>query len=420
MLETSRKLLIVGAFFMPMLAFRIAGQQTATTNTGLTVSDAFFFLSAGFLALSIRRRKIPPTPLWNIGAVLVVLGGLGSCYFADIFLASLFVVARMIFVLVVWQISMRYLVDNERWMTLVITAYVAGCAVSGFVAILQLEFHLFLAEGGLVNGRAFGLAHHPDDTGSFLALGLTFATALALHPRVKRQWYHIGFIALIAIGLIVSGSVSGMICALGGSMFVLLRRGIKVSRLIGVTVVLVGVYAGGIAIQGGNGKSSLNPIARFKKATGAENGGGNSVTPRIGTIKGAWDGIVDDPVFGHGLDVISSLTYLDRNVNVEYPTHNFILMAWFQGGIFFLIGDLICIGEALRRMIKGKRDPTKDMLLAGALAVIVFALQAPMMFDRYFWFPFVLAMTLRGGPVHGVPGELPAEETADAAPPALA
>jgi O-antigen ligase len=113
----------------------------------------------------------------------------------------------------------------------------------------------------------------------------------------------------------------------------------------------------------------------------------------VGTWKGSWTGIVESPFLGHGLDILSSLTYLDPNNNTEYPTHNFVLMAWYQGGILFLVGDLICIAEALRRMfLGGKPDGTRRVLFGGAVAVLLFAMQAPMMFDRYFWFPFVLAM----------------------------
>jgi hypothetical protein len=395
MVDTARKFLIAGAFLMPMLTFRVAGHQTATTNTGLTLSDVCFFISAIFLGASVRRKKIAPTPVWHLGTLFVVVGGLTASYFAISPISSITVVARMIFVLTVWQWTIRHLLSDERWLKYALTAYVFGCSASGLVAILQLKAHVLISWGGLVNGRSFGLTHHPDDTGSFLALGLVIAVGLALHLGGGRAWWRVACIALIAIGLIFSGSVSGMLCGLIGCFVLLARRGVNVGKLIAVGVVLVGIYIGGTALQGnGTGGKSLNPIARFQAATGPESGGGNSVTPRIGTIKAAWDGVVASPIFGHGLDVESSLVYLDRNVDVQYPTHNLILMGWYQGGLFFLVGELICIGVGLRRLMRrGVRNAYVDMIFGGAVAVLVFSMQAPTMFDRYFWFPFVLATT---------------------------
>jgi O-antigen ligase len=116
------------------------------------------------------------------------------------------------------------------------------------------------------------------------------------------------------------------------------------------------------------------------------------VQPRIGTWKGSWHAIVNSPLLGHGLDVYSGVSYVDPYNNVAEETHDFLLMGWYQGGFFFLVGELICIAEGFRRMLVGrKRHPTRNILLAGGVTVILFALQAPMLFDRYFWFPFVLA-----------------------------
>jgi O-antigen ligase len=306
----------------------------------------------------------------------------------------------MLFVLLIWMWTIRHLLTDEAGIRLAMTAYVLGCVTSAFVALLQLDAHVLVSIGTVFNGRATGLAKHPDDTGSFLALGLTFAVGLALHPSHKRRWLYVVSALVIAMGLIVSGSVSGMLCGLAGCFIVMALSGIKIQHFVAIVVILVAGYVGGTSIQGHNGKS-LNPIARFEAATGPEANGSNSVAPREGTWKGAWNGIENSPILGHGLDVLSSLTYLDPNNNTEYPTHNFILMAWFQGGILFLVGDLICIAEAFRRMfLKGKLDAMTKVLFGGAVAVILFALQAPMMFDRYFWFPFVLAMAYplsRGG-----------------------
>jgi O-antigen ligase len=299
----------------------------------------------------------------------------------------------MVFVLLIWLWTVRHLLPTEKLLHRGMTAYVLGCAVSGFVAVLQLSAHVLVSLGTLTNGRASGLAKAPDDTGSLLALGLTFAVGLALHPAVKRRWLYVSSIAVIATGLIISGSVSGMLCGLIGAVVVILRFGVKLKHVLAVGVLLIAVYGLGTAIQAGHG-GSLNPIARFTGATssGSQN---NSVNDREGTWKNSWSGIVHNPWVGHGLDVESSLVYEDPNDYTWYPPHNFILMNWYQGGILFLIGDFVCIFTALLRTRRnGVMDATKNVLFAGMVAVFAFSMQAPTMYDRYFWFPFVLAMAL--------------------------
>jgi hypothetical protein len=387
-----RRCLLIGAYLMPMLTFRILGKTTATTESGLTVSDLFFFFSIVMLAASRHRRKLPPTRIWYVAVAFIVVGGILATFHADSPIESLFADARMIFVLLMWQWTIRHLIDDEHRMHMIMTAYVLGCVTSALVAILQLEAHVLVSLGTLYKGRATGLAKHPDDTGSLLALGLVFAVGLALHPLVRRwRLLYIGCAAVIGMGLICTGSVSGMITGAVGSIVAMVLCGISPKQIFTVAIVAVVAYVGATSIQGHSGKS-LNPIARFEAATGPESGGSNSVSPRIGTWKGAWHGIVNSPILGHGLDVASGVTYTDPYNNVAEETHDFILMGWYQGGFLFLFGELLCIAEGIRRMfIGGRRHPTRSILFAGAVTVIAFALQAPMMFDRYFWFPFVLA-----------------------------
>ena len=190
----------------------------------------------------------------------------------------------------------------------------------------------------------------------------------------------------------MTGSVSGMLCGLAGVAVVVVRHGVKLKQVLAVLLLLVVVYVAGRRSRAPTGRASTRSPASSGDGDGSTN---NSVGAREGTWKNSWSGIVHSPVVGHGLDVESSLVYLDPNVNTQYPTHNVILMAWYQGGILFLAGDVVCICAAFSRMrSNGTMDATKNVLFAGGVAVILFAMQAPVMFDRYFWFPFVLAMTL--------------------------
>ncbi len=393
MKDNARRCLVIGAFLMPMLSFRILGQTTATTESGLTLSDHFYFLSVVLLAASVHRRRLAPTRVWYIGVAFVIVGGILATFHADEWVESLFVVARMIFVLLMWQWTMRHLVDNENRLHAVISAYIFGCVASAFVAIVQLEGHQLISLGTFFNGRTTGLAKHPDDTGSLLALGMAFSVGLALHRGRRHRWVYAASAVVIGVGLICTGSVSGMLTGVLGAIVAMALGGVRLKQVLTVVGVVVIAYVAGVAVQGSNGKS-LNPIQRFSAATGSEASGHNSVSPRVGTWEGSWRGIVNSPILGHGLDIVSGVTYTDPTNNTPEETHDFLLMGWYQGGILFLAGELICIGEGIRRMfLRGRRDPYRSVLVAGGVTVIAFALQAPMLFDRYFWLPFVLATT---------------------------
>jgi hypothetical protein len=70
-------------------------------------------------------------------------------------------------------------------------------------------------------------------------------------------------------------------------------------------------------------------------------------------------------------------------------------MLWYQGGILFLIGAIVAMGAGFRRMIGRYRTPTGDMLLAGAVVVLVFSVGSTEMLNRWLWLPFVLALAIR-------------------------
>src|SRR5581483_12011991 len=117
--------------------------------------------------------------------------GILATFHAQLPTQSIFVVARMLFVLLMWQWTIRHLIDDERRLRSIMTSYVLGATTSAFVAICQLELHLFTSFGTLFKGRSTGLAKHPDDTGSLLALGLAFAVGMAVQASGKRRAVYI-------------------------------------------------------------------------------------------------------------------------------------------------------------------------------------------------------------------------------------
>lgn len=381
----SRRLVYAGIFLIPFTRFRGGGVQ---------VSDLIFVIAIGVLALSKKRANIEPMAAsWNIAGFVVVVGGIVASFFAVRPTSSFFVVGRMVFVLFLWVWVIRHVLTEERLKHSAMYAFVLGCAVSGATEVLQTKFHvLVLSVVGSTTGRAVAFTAQPNELGACLALGLTFAVGLTLQLGSGRYFHRLASIGLIAIGLVLSGSVSSMFAALVGCTVLLIRRHVRPRTVLISVVAVVVVYMGGSSLLGSNSKT-LNPIARFEQTVG--NGqSSNTGSARISTDKGAWHGIADDPVFGHGLGNESSIVYWDPYLRVPYQTHNFILMIWYQGGLLFLLGCLVIIISAFRRVSGvGRRDPTRDIIFSGAIASLVYAMTAPVIFQTWFWLPFVLAMT---------------------------
>lgn len=387
----ARRLLFLGMFSLPLLTVRL--------THSLSVSDGIFALAAVVLLMSRRRAVVSAPSMWYFGSFLIVASGIAASFVAVSPLSSLQVVGNGIFVLFVWQWTTRTLLTDLTRVRRAITAVVLGCTLSAAVAILQSTFHVFGyrgASGGTEGARALGLTNQPNIAAVTFALGLIFALGLVLQEGRGRRGWRLTCVGVLALALILSASVSGMASALIGIFVLLARRGMGMRRLVAIAILLVGVYVAGVALEGnGNGGENLNPLARIEQTTGSGTGY-NTVSPRIQTLKNAWTGIQQSPIIGHGVDQVSLLVYYDPYLATDYPAHDFPLLVWYGGGIFMLFGVAIAMATAFRRVLRrGRRDPTRDMILTGIVVVLFFSLQSPELFDRWLWLPFMLALTYR-------------------------
>jgi hypothetical protein len=389
LVNSSRRLVFLGMILLPMLSIRVA--------KGLDVSDAVFALSAVTLLMSQKVMKVHSTPVWYVGGFLIFVGGIGATFVADSFIGSLIVVFNGAFVIFVWQWTLRHVLTTSQWRHMAMTAYVLGSTISAFVAFIQTEFHTLGyrgAGGGSEGSRAVGLTGQPDIAAVTYALSLVFAIGLLLHLGRGRYYFRVICVVIIATALIFSASVSGMAGTLLGIFILLLKRGLKPSAILGTAAILALVFIGATSLLGsGKGGENLNPIARLEQTTSSSSSY-NTVNSREATWSNAWKGIQESPVWGHGLDAKSVLVYYDPYLFVSYPAHNILLCIWYIGGLWFVIGYAICFGSAFARLSKkGNPDPIKDIIFSGAIAVLVFTLVSPELFDRWLWLPFVLAMT---------------------------
>lgn len=384
-------LFYVGMFFVPLVDIRLTSQ--------LAVGDALFGLSAVALLFSFRPpRRAPFTSAWYLGAAIVTVGGIIASFKAISTVGSVKMVLEGVFVLVVWQWTARQLLDVPRRTQQAMAGYVFGATLSAATAMAEQLLHVTFglqAQRGEAT-RAVGLAQQPNIAGITLALGIVLVVGLIFARGFGRYNHRLFCLGVIALGLMFTGSVSGMISALAGLVVLLLRRGIQLRRIVLAALLLLGLYFGGTRLEGHAGRSNLNPFSRVAAAT-SQTSGVNTVSPRIGTYKAAWAGIQDSPFVGHGLDGQTSLVYTSPFNHIPYPTHNFLLLLWYQGGFLVLLGVIIVMGSAFRHALRAKRDLTTDALMCGAICVLVFSMQSPELFDRWLWVPFVLIMTMRRG-----------------------
>ncbi|MCZ2846587.1 O-antigen ligase family protein [Modestobacter sp. VKM Ac-2978] len=270
-------------------------------------------------------------------------------------------------------------------------AFLTGSALSSLAAVGQVALGIFPAGGELVGGdgqRAPGLADHVNDQGAQLAIAIAIGIALLLNRGSARQPIVAALAALCGIGLVLSGSVTGMASAVVAALVVLFRARIR------LRTILVGAAGAGLAlyiavrIQGA--LTGGDPLARLASATG-RNGDISTLEIRLRTWQSAWQRILESPFVGSGLDIISGGTY-----DGVTQAHNIFLLYWYQGGLLLLVALLVALTPAVRTMLYRRlpEAPMHEAAVGGAVAALAYAQTAPIMFQRYFWLPLVLLLVL--------------------------
>jgi O-antigen ligase len=398
----SRGLVYVGMFFLTLLRFKV--------SKGLNLSDAIFLVAAVLLLLSRRPPpRAPATPAWYVGAFMFLLAGVVASTQADSVEGSLLVVVNAVYLFFILQYLLRQQLNNTLRIQRGIGAFVLGTTLSAFVAILQLDFHIFLPNpavgaasatiGG--NSRAIGLSTQPNLAGVAFALGIVFAVGLILELNRRKHWYLWVCIGVMAAALLFSGSVSGMGTTIVGLLVLFVARGVsfKTAAMVLLSLVAVYVLVFGVFDHG----SHLDPITRIENTLNSNGGGNNTGTfqLRVDTIKTAWSQIVQKPITGHGLDQQTLAVYYAKYLYVYYPPHNLVILYWFGGGIFMVVALAIMMGSSFNRLVSGRRmrgenrDPLRAVVFAACVASLFYSMQGPELVDRWMWLPFLLALCFR-------------------------
>lgn len=389
LIRASRILFYLGLFAVSLLVVRVGGF--------ITIGDALLMLSAALLVFSPRdpTNQKPFGIGQGIALFAIVGGGCIASAVSPASFDSVQVLLRVLYVAMVLPWQARRLLDTPERLSAACTFFALGAAVCGLGTLVQSRLGAGAIPGADITtaGRYSGFTGHVSDTGGVTALAVVIGMAgLGTGTSRMTKFLSLGIIGGGLIGLVLCGSVSGMVSAAAGIIVILLLRGIGFGRLLLVVAsAAAAVFAATSVID--DTQNALDPVERFNQAlglSGSMDTGLNTTASRLETDRLGWESFLQNPMTGVGLDPQSSIVEPLGNLAV----HNFLIGALHQGGIIFALGILVA---ALRLIMLGVRETSRHSLsvrtLAMSAAAVAFCVTAPSFFNRYFWVPLALLAT---------------------------
>ncbi len=378
------------------------------TEGGSQPSDWIFLIAiaAALVETTINRESIRPRiPVGIVTGVLAYVLGttLSALTYGDL-AEALPTVARVVFLGILWLWVGGHVLRRPEHVRTAIILWIFSVALSSAAALLQFGFGDIIAGSYYTGDRMSGLARHPNDLGGAIAVVAAPLVALITCLNGRYRWLFGLGLVLIASGLTLTSSLGGMIAA-GASVIAWLaitRRitGRQTTALLALVVVAQVLFG----FQEERGFKTL-----VSRLTGQFSGETRVTTVdlRVEANRETWQRISEDPWIGRGLGVAG------MTVKSGEMVHNMFLAVWVDAGIIGLIGVLlICWSTALLALRTQRRwGDTPFIVLASSLAAsavasLMFAQAAPILFQRFAWMPigFLAALASVEGPV--LPGGL--------------
>ena len=302
---------------------------------------------------------------------------------------------------------MTYLVAIWFWLgTMVLTElrhvrtamlwWVVSAAIASAGAVAQTVFGDVIPGGTIHYGRVSGFTDHVNDLGGLA--GVTVVPALALLYKQtgasRRQRLTAAIcLPLIGLGLILSGSISGVMAALvSGFVWVVatrtLIRGLAVLGLL--LAVTSAIAASGdqpvlpVAAPAADDRRPPRPARRTRRSGRA-----------VDSYEAAWVDIRAHPLYGVGLSPGDTPTVTGSQV------HNNLMKPLFEGGAFAALGMALIyllIGVAGWQTVVRARSPEDHLLSLAAfssyIAYFTWGLSQPALFKRFGWMSGALVLAL--------------------------
>lgn len=386
-----RDALLRGGRALLYLGLALSSLLTLRGPASLTVGDLLFGAAATCAAFSRVRpaRLLPPAIV--AAAIVLVVGGVVAAEVSSDLGQSLLAAFRLVYLVLVVPWTVLNLLVERHHVVRAVGWWIAGAAVCSLGAVAQMLAGDIIPGGEVTNsGRFTGFTGHVSDLGGISSVGAAAAlVAISVSAtRRGRRWALLAFGCCIT-GLVLSGSVSGMIALLAALLVALARRSLRLPRLLAVAATAAGLL--GVLFQQQAQVGALTPLGRFLQASGliATDSDLATADSRSDLMGRAWAGIQSDWFAGHGM--VGADNLLIGNLTV----HNLFLAAWHGGGILTLLGVVIVTWLAIRYgWRRSPDDPTREVLAAATVAALLFAQTGPSFYNRYFWLPVGLLIAV--------------------------
>jgi O-antigen/teichoic acid export membrane protein len=388
-LAAARALYYLGLALLGLLVLRPAA--------GLTLSD-LIFLGAFGLTLAVMAatgREGPGLlgPVMMLGVVLFAVGGLVSTFGADNPGESITVVARVVYLTVVWFWLGSALLTRLDHVRTAMAFWVASAALGGAGAIAQTILGDVIP-GGLVHyGRVSGFTYDVNDLGGLCGVAAVPATMLLASARTGAgRLAALGALLLIVAGLLLSGSVTGVGAAVAGGVvwLAIVRPPLRLVVPVVAAVALFSVFAAS------SNRYWESPLERFTTSSRQSGTADSTLFTRFDSYEAAWSTIEGSPLVGIGLAREAPKTETGLGV------HNMFLGTWYQAGFVALAGLVLLVVAALsmgwRAVAQAQTAEERRIgaaLLGAVVAFIVFGQAQEVLFQRYGWVSVALLAALR-------------------------
>ena len=332
-------------------------------------------------------------PLFSFGLIVFSIGGILSSFTSKMPMESLTAIVKYLYLIGIWFWLGTVIIRKETHIYTVIFLWSFSAAITSAGAMAQLVLGDVIPGVSPATGRMTGLTEHVNDLGGVTCIVLIPALALASQRAIGilRKCCLFIFTLLITVGLILSVSISGFIAAIMSFLFWLIIS--KPSIKIFATFIVICALAlltvsfslkyGGISVF-----DRLTDVAEQKLYY-------ETSESRIEVYRLAWKSISKDPLVGVGTGPYAGITETGDVV------HNFLLLNWYESGVFGFLGILIILVSLAIFGIKVIRISclNNDFILstslfASYLAFLVIGLAQPVYFKRFGWIPAALIMVL--------------------------
>lgn len=347
---------------------------------GITMSD-YLFLLTFILALIKRDVKHPQNRIlrkFQLPILLIFLPAAVSTVVNPNQLNSFTTLVKFVVLLICipWTIN-KITNSQDDWEEL-IKFYSFGLFIFCF-AVVYIRITNFGLNNSINSARESGLAQHITDAGGICTISVIAGFTL-LQKKTKIMRYTFTTFSILA--LIFTGSISGYISTLVGLLLIYFRHSKK--RIVIKDFLKLPILAGFTFAA-----NNLFQISeRYRHAT---SGRYDTAGSRIENWKSTLEMALKDLkslMIGNGLHPADNI--IASSNGEKLTPHNIFLESLSAAGIFFAIGILVYLCQVLIIVVKKNEYFDFFPLLVASL---IFAMTSPLMYSRYIWLPFLIALT---------------------------